>query len=92
MSSTHCFLRNIQESEYLSWSCKALNFKLAILDDTFQRKGYIFIARTGKVIMYALFGEMIPAIVILNIEATEKKEHIYISLWDDPLESEEAGC
>ena len=23
--------------------------------------------------MYALFGEMIPAIVILNIEATEKK-------------------
>ena len=46
-----------RESEYSSWSCKAINY---FIRHTFQRKHYISIARTGNFIKYALGPFSIP--------------------------------
>ena len=51
MPSTHCFLHSENRITDLSWSCKALNFKLAI---HFNASVTFSIARTGKFIMYML--------------------------------------
>ena len=60
----HCLCTH-REPEYLSWSCKALNF---LISHTFHRKRYISIARTGNRDMISIwnsFRENCPTVKML---------------------------